>query len=243
MKRPQRKESKMEKIATGKTKDVYQKENKNLVLFFKDDATGDETGINPGANTVKGKIAGKGRMSFELTCYFFELLKKKGIPTHFVSANQSEQSIEVKKARLFGGRGLEFVWRQVACGSFYRRYKTFIEKEFQKLLEPVVEITLKDDEGGDPPITANSLAALGVLKESEVEELIQLTKKAVNYIKEDLSQKGLDLLDIKVEFGDIGGFALVDEVSGDSMRVSREGVVLDHKELYQAVINKHCLKS
>lgn len=227
----------MEKIASGKTKDVYRKENGNLVLLFKDDATGDETGINPGANTVKGKIAGKGRMSFELTCYFFDLLKKKGVVTHFVSVDGSGQAIEVKEASLLGSKGLEFVWRSVACGSFYRRYKTLVKEEFQKLLEPVVEITLKDDQGGDPPITANSLAALGVLKEAEVEELINQTKIAVNYIREDLKEKGLDLLDIKVEFGKIdGSFALVDEVSGDSMRVAKQGKVLNHQELYQAII-------
>ena len=227
----------MEKIASGKTKDVYRKENGNLVLLFKDDATGDETGINPGANTVKGKIAGKGRMSFELTCYFFDLLKKKGVVTHFVSVDGSGQAIEVKKASLLGSKGLEFVWRSVACGSFYRRYKTLVKEEFQKLLEPVVEITLKDDQGGDPPITANSLAALGVLEEAEVEELINQTKIAVNYIREDLKEKGLDLLDIKVEFGKIdGSFALVDEVSGDSMRVAKQGKVLNHQELYQAII-------
>lgn len=227
----------MEKIVSGKTKDVYQKENGNLVLFFKDDATGDETGINPGANEVKGKIAGKGRMSFELTCYFFNLLKNKGIPLHFVSADKSEQSMEVKRAKLFGHKGLEFVWRSVACGSFYRRYRSLIKKEFQKLPEPLVEITLKDDAGGDPPITADSLVGLGVLKKDEVEKLIQLTKKAVGCIQEDLGKKGIDLLDIKVEFGEIdGGFALVDEVSGDSMRASKEGKVLNHQELYQAII-------
>lgn len=227
----------MKKIVTGKTKDVYEKENGNLTLFFKDDATGDESGINPGANTVKGKIAGKGRMSFELTCYFFNLLNEKGVGTHFVSADKTKQSMEVKKAKLFGSRGLEFVWRSVACGSFYRRYKTLVREEFQKLLEPVVEITLKDDEGGDPPITANSLAALGVLKRAEVEELVEMTKTAVSYIEKDLNKKGLELLDIKVEFGDVcGDFVLVDEVSGDSMRVSSQGKVLNHDQLYRAII-------
>lgn len=226
----------MEKVIAGKTKDVYKKENGNLVLFFKDDATGDETGINPGANQVTAKIAGKGKMSFELTCYFFELLNKKGINTHFVSADHLAQSMEVKQAELFGSKGLEFVWRSVACGSFYRRYKTLIKEEFQKLIEPVVEITLKDDQGGDPPITADSLAALGILRKEEVEELISLTKKAVSFIAQDLNSKGLDLLDIKVEFGNINGvFALVDEVSGDSMRVSQDGKVLSHDDLYKAI--------
>ncbi len=227
----------MEKLVTGKTKDVYENEKGNLVLFFKDDATGDESGINPGANEVKGKIAGKGKMSFELTCYFFELLKSKGIPTHLVSADKSNQTLEVKKAKLLGSKGLEFIWRRVACGSFYRRYKTLIKEEFQRLEEPVTEIPLKDDAGGDPPINASSLAALGILSETQTAELLDLTKKIGTYIEEDLAKRGLDLFDMKIEFGDVGGFALIDEVSGDSMRVARNQEVLSHQDLYQSIIS------
>lgn len=227
----------MKKVASGKTKDVFEKENGNLLLFFKDDVTGDETGVNPGANTVKEKIAGKGRMSFELTCYFFNLLKDRGIPTHFISSDEASQAIEVKKAKLIGPKGLEFIWRQVACGSFYRRYRTLIKEEFQELKEPVVEITLKDDAGGDPPINASSLAALGILEESETSRLEVLTKKIGDYLQEDLSRKNLKLLDMKIEFGDIGGFVVIDEISGDSMRVSEGQKVLSHSDLYQSVIN------
>ncbi len=226
----------MEKIASGKTKDVYEKENGNLVLFFKDDVTGDETGVNPGANTVTGQIKGKGRMSFELTCYFFKLLKEKGIATHFVDADLSKATMEVKKAKVFGSSGLEFIWRSVACGSFYRRYKTLIEKEFQPLKEPVVEITLKDDEGGDPLINNSSLIGLGIFTKQQVEELTDMTKTAIGYIDEDLKKKGLKLLDIKIEFGDIGEFAIIDEISGDSMRVSSDKGVLSHEELYKSIL-------
>ncbi len=226
----------MRKVAAGKTKDVYENEKGNLVLFFKDDVTGDEEGINPGANEVKGKIKGKGRMSFELTCHYFNILKEKGIRTHFISADESKNAMEVKKAGLPGSSGLEFIWRSVACGSFYRRYKTLVEKEFQPLKKPVVEITLKDDRGGDPLINADSLAALGVLERSESCELIEMTKKAVSFIREDLKSRGLELLDIKLEFGDIGGFAVIDEISADSMRVSDSSGVLSHEEVYKRVL-------
>ncbi len=234
----------MKKIASGKTKDVFEKENGNLVLFFKDDVTGDETGVNPGANQVTGQIKGKGRMSFELTCYFFNLLKEKGIRTHLVEADMSEAAMEVKKAQVFGASGLEFIWRSVACGSFYRRYQTLIEKEFQPLKEPVVEITLKDDEGGDPLINSSSLVGLGLFTKEQVQELIEMTKKAIGYIDEDLAKKGLKLLDIKIEFGDIGGFGIIDEISGDSMRVSSDKGVLSHEELYQSILgNGHNIKN
>ena len=50
----------MKKIYTGKTKDVFLKEDGNIVLRFKDSVTGSEGVIDSGANEVIGEVAGKG---------------------------------------------------------------------------------------------------------------------------------------------------------------------------------------
>ena len=42
----------MEKLYTGKTKDVYKLENGNVMLKFKDDCTGKDGVFDPGENTV-----------------------------------------------------------------------------------------------------------------------------------------------------------------------------------------------
>ena len=42
----------MEKLYTGKTKDVYSLENGNVLLKFKDDCTGKDGVFDPGENTV-----------------------------------------------------------------------------------------------------------------------------------------------------------------------------------------------
>ena len=42
----------MEKLYQGKTKDVYQLENGNVMLKFKDDCTGKDGVFDPGENTV-----------------------------------------------------------------------------------------------------------------------------------------------------------------------------------------------
>ena len=72
----------MKKIYTGKTKDVFLKEDGNIVLRFKDSVTGSEGVIDSGANEVIGEVAGKGYASLRTTIYFFDLLKEAGIPTH-----------------------------------------------------------------------------------------------------------------------------------------------------------------
>ena len=54
------------------------------MLLFKDDVTGADGVIDPGANTVIGQIEGKGNASLRMSSYFFELLKKANIPTHYL---------------------------------------------------------------------------------------------------------------------------------------------------------------
>jgi len=77
----------MKLVYTGKTKDVYALENGNYLLKFKDDVTGENGVFDPGANTVGLTIDGAGRAGLKLTKLFFEILKEKGIPTHYIDAD------------------------------------------------------------------------------------------------------------------------------------------------------------
>ncbi|MBQ7363898.1 MAG: phosphoribosylaminoimidazolesuccinocarboxamide synthase, partial [Clostridia bacterium] len=77
----------MKKIYEGKTKDVYELENGNVCLKFKDDCTGKDGKFDPGENSVGLTIEGIGRANLETSIYYFELLKKAGIKTHYVSAD------------------------------------------------------------------------------------------------------------------------------------------------------------
>ena len=83
-----------------------------------------------------------------------------------------------------------------------------------------VEVTLKDDQRNDPPISKDALAMLGILTKEEYKELKEKTKEIAGIIKEDLAKKGLTLYDIKLEFGRHNGeVILIDELSGGNMRV------------------------
>ncbi len=229
----------MKKIYAGKTKDVYAKPNGNLVFSFKDDVTGSDGVVDPGANSVMGQIKGKGRMSLEMTRYFFNILQNKGIPTHMVSADLESNTMEVKVADLPGNNpgvtgGLEFICRRKACGSFLRRYQKFVREELQEL-DYLVEITLKDDERGDPLINDDALLALGILTREQLVKAKELTRRSAQIIEEELKKKDLSLVDIKFEFGlNEDDIILIDEVSGDSMRVmDADGNFLSHGEIYQ----------
>ena len=63
----------MEKIYTGKTKDVYQMDNGNVMLKFKDDCTGKDGVFDPGENSVGLTIEGIGKANLKSSIYYFLL--------------------------------------------------------------------------------------------------------------------------------------------------------------------------
>ena len=214
----------MNLIYTGKTKDVYSLENSEVLLKFKDDVTGTDGVFDPGANTVGLTIDGAGKSGLRMTKHFFELLQDHQVATHYVSADLDEVSMVVKAADMFG-KGLEVICRSRAVGSFYRRYAAYCEEGQE--LNALVEITIKDDERGDPTISDDTLATLGILSKDQYQELKALTVKICDLIKLELAKKSLDLYDIKLEFGKdktTGEIMLIDEISGGNMRVYKDGV-------------------
>ena len=107
----------MEKIYTGKTKDVYKLDNGNVMLKFKDDCTGKDGVFDPGENSVGLTIEGIGKANLKSSIYYFEMLKKAGIKTHYVSADIENATMEVLPGKVFG-KGLEVICRLVATGIY-----------------------------------------------------------------------------------------------------------------------------
>lgn len=221
----------MQLIYQGKTKDVYAFEDGNYLLKFKDDVTGVDGVFDPGANSVGLQIEGAGKAGLKLTKYFFEILRDKGIPTHYVDANIDKTEMIVKPAKIFGD-GLEVICRHRAVGSFLRRYGKYVEEGQQ--LDAFVEVTLKDDMREDPPISADALHMLNILTLDEYEELKHLTRTISEVVKEELAKKGIELYDIKLEFGrteDGNKIILIDEISGGNMRAYKDGIYIEPLEL------------
>lgn len=219
----------MEKVYEGKTKDVFKLENGNFLLKFKDDVTGENGVFDPGANTVGLSIDGIGRQNLKTSVMFFELLNAAGIKTHYVSADEEESTMEVLAAKPFG-KGLEVICRRRAVGSFIRRYGAYIEEGAP--LDYYVEMTLKDDEKGDPLITMEALDALGIMSEKQFGETKELTKKITEIVADKIAEYGMELYDIKFEFGFSGDeVILIDEIASGNMRVYKDGKVVDPMDL------------
>lgn len=220
----------MEKVYQGKTKNVYKLENGNFLLEFKDDCTGKDGVFDPGENAVGLTIEGIGKANLKMSEYFFEILNNAGVKTHYISADLDKGTMEVVPAKPFG-KGLEVICRFKAVGSFYRRYNEYA-KEAQDL-PAYVETTFKNDALGDPLVTKDGLVVLGVMTAEQYDSMKDRTQKISTIVKDELAKKGLDLYDIKFEFGidNNGEVILIDEIASGNMRVYKNGVIVNPMDL------------
>ncbi len=227
----------MFKIYEGKTKNVYGLENGNVLLKFKDDCTGKDGVFDPGENAVGLTIEGIGRENLKTSIYYFELLKQAGIKTHYVNANIEDSTMEVLPGKVFG-HGLEVICRRVATGSFIRRYGEYI-KDGTFLPGGYVECTFKNDEKGDPLVTKEGLVALNIMSAELFESMKEQTLKITEIIAKDLQSIGLELWDIKFEFGyNNNEVILIDEIASGNMRVYQDGKIVDPIKLTSLILNR-----
>ena len=227
----------MKEIYVGKTKNVYSLDNGNVMLKFKDDCTGNEGVFDPGENSVGLTIEGIGKANLRTSIHYFELLKAAGIKTHYIDADVENATMEVLPAKVFG-HGLEVICRLVATGSFVRRYGEYI-KDGTPLEGGYVECTFKNDALGDPLVTSEGLNALGIMTPEMFNSMKEQTLKITKIVADDLKSIGLDLWDIKFEFGyNNNEVILIDEIASGNMRVYKDGQIVDPVKLTELILNR-----
>lgn len=226
----------MKELYDGKTKTVLKDEDTgNVFLLFKDSATGEDGVFDPGSNTVGGSVEGKGKIGLRISTHFFELMKENNIPTHYMDADLDKGLMQVKSLTV---PPLEFVLRYYTAGSMCRR---FTLEEGIPFDPPYLEVTLKDDEQGDPLITERLCLMKGILKEGQYEGALKLLVKVGDVLRKELANMNLTLLDFKIELGydESGNMYVVDEITPDIWRVKDEqgnipnqidcaGIILDN---------------
>lgn len=197
-----------ELIYSGKAKDIFATEDKNIILAqYKDQAT-----MLNGAR--KETVDGKGKLNNQISSLIFEHLNAAGIATHFIKqvseTEQLNQKVEIIP--------LEVVLRNYTAGSFSKRFGV---DEGIKLEQPILEFYYKNDDLDDPFINDEHVAFLEIASADELAFLKEETRK-INVVLTDLfAQIGLTLIDYKVEFGRTadGKIILADEVSPDTSRL------------------------
>jgi phosphoribosylaminoimidazole-succinocarboxamide synthase len=203
-------------LYNGKTKNVCINETTGEhYLLFKDDATGADGVFDPGSNTVGGSVAGKGKLGLAISVHYFELMERKGIPTQYLGADIEKGIMKVRAVTI---PPLEFVLRYFTAGSMCRR----LSLESGLLFDPpYTEVTLKNDEQGDPLISERLCLMKGILKEGEYQKALDLLVEIGGVLRDELSKLGLTLIDFKIEFGfdEARNIYVADEISPDIWRV------------------------
>ena len=198
---------KLEMLYEGKAKKVFKTEDENLyIVSYKDDATA-FNGLK------KGQITGKGVINNKMTNIIFKYLADNGIKTHLVEEINDRETI-VKKVQIVP---LEVVVRNVAAGSFSKRFGV---EEGTALKNPIVEFSYKNDALGDPMINNMQATAIGIATEEEIEDITSQVLKINELLKKYFLERGIKLIDFKVEFGRCNGeIILADEISPDTCRL------------------------
>ncbi|GAA5336294.1 MULTISPECIES: phosphoribosylaminoimidazolesuccinocarboxamide synthase [Thermus] len=196
----------MEKLYEGKAKVLYPEGEDTLRVYFKDEATAFNA-------QKRGVIPGKGVVNNKVSAALFRLLEEKGVKTHFVE-ELSEREMRVKRVRILP---LEVILRYKAAGSFAKRYGL---KEGTPLKAPLVEFSLKNDALGDPLICEDAVLALDLASPEALKEVKATTLRVGEILKAFFAERGLELVDFKLEFGEREGeILLADEISPDTMRL------------------------
>jgi len=209
----------MKIIYEGKTKTVLTNEaTGERFLLFKDSATGENGVFDPGSNTVGGSVSGKGKTGLAISKYFFELMESSGIPTQYLDADLEQGLMKVRGIDV---PKLEFVLRYFTAGSMCRRFTLKSGIPFDP---PYLEVTLKDDERGDPLISERLCIMKGLLNAGEYEKALAVLVRAGNVLRAELKKFGLILIDFKIEIGfdEQRKIYIADEITPDIWRVQDE---------------------
>ena len=198
---------KLEQLYEGKAKKVFKTDDpKCLIVDYKDDATA----FN---GEKKGQIVGKGVVNNTMTNIILQLLEQKGVPTHYVEQISDRETI-VKAVKILP---LEVITRNISAGSFAKRYGVEEGIVFDK---PTFELSYKNDDLGDPLMCESHALALKLVTEEQLEKVNAYTATVNETLKEFFLDKGLKLVDFKIEFGLYDGeVILADEISPDTCRL------------------------
>lgn len=148
-----------------------------------------------------------------MTGVIFTMLEEKGIPTHFVKVLSENEQL-VKAVTIFP---LEVIIRNTAAGSICKRLGL---EEGLKLKSPIFEFCYKNDDFGDPVINDYHAIAMKLATAEEIETIREMTFKINEILKTYFLEKGINLVDFKIEFGKTsdGQIVLADEISPDTCR-------------------------
>jgi phosphoribosylaminoimidazole-succinocarboxamide synthase len=209
-------------VYEGKAKRVVWQPDGSAHIYYKDDATA----FNGQRHE---QFEGKGTLNSQITERLFDYLTGQGIPTHHIG-RIDDRTLAAKFVEIIP---IESVVRYKVAGTLGKR--TGLD-HLAECDPPVIEMYYKRDDLGDPLINDDHVRLLELATPDEVAWLQAMSRRAADALRDLFFKAGVDLVDLKFEFGRTtdGELVLADEISPDTCRFRdlATGEILD-KDLFR----------
>ena len=199
---------KLHQLYDGQAKTVFATDDPNtVILSFKDEATAY-------GGLKRAHIDGKGAMCNRVSNYLMRLLERNGVPTHYVEEISDSDTL-VKKVRLLP---IAVICRNVAAGSLSARLGV---PDGTPLRESVVEFHYRGTDLTDRLVNEYHIAAMGWTTRPVLAQVTAMAEKINSILTRAFKERGLELIDLGLEFGFTvdGALVLGDEISPDTCRL------------------------
>ncbi|MCR5363877.1 MAG: phosphoribosylaminoimidazolesuccinocarboxamide synthase [Bacteroidales bacterium] len=198
-----------EKLFDGNEKQVFATDDPNKVIFRYKDVT---VAFN---NIKRARFIGKGILDNQISAILLGELNKKGVETHFVELVGEREQL-CRKIEIIP---LEITVHNRIAGSLAQRLG--VEEGF-KSDNTIVDLRYNNDDLDDPMINDHHAVALGLASYDELKFMYSQALKANKILSSLLKKAGIELIDMKLEFGrasDNGHIIISDEISPDTSRM------------------------
>ncbi len=197
---------KLNVISEGFAKIVWEtKIDNQVVVEFKDEIEAEQ-------GQKRGVIDGKGIVNNKVSNHLMEYLEDNGIETHFIR-QVGEREALCRKVEMLP---LKVIVRNIAAGNMCKKLGF---SEGEKLTNTVLEYNFNSEVLNDPMVNEYHIFAMGICSPKELDIIAYNAMKVNKLLCDYLKSCGLELIDMKLEFGRIGNrIVLADEISPDTCR-------------------------
>ena len=200
---------KRECVFRGNEKQVYATSDPHMVIFRYTDVT---IAYN---NIKRARFRGKGALDNRISALLLDYLNGNGVETHYVKTVGPDEQL-CRKIEIIP---LQVVVHNRIAGSLAVRLG--VDDGFRPA-NTVVDLRYNNDELEDPFINRDHAVALGLATYQELDGMYDIARKANDLLKDLFHRAGIELVDMKIEFGrasDNGEIIISDEISPDTCRL------------------------
>ena len=198
-----------ELIFDGNEKQVFATSDFDKVIFRYKDVTVAFHGIK------RARFVGKGELDNRISAILLGYLNSQGVETHFIERlDECEQLC--RKIEIIP---LQVIVRNRIAGSLAERLGV---KDGLKVSNTIVDIRYNNDALGDPLINEHHAVAIGLVTYDEMQAMLKTALRTNDLLKDLFHKAGIELVDVKIEFGraaDNGHIIISDEISPDTSRL------------------------